>query len=560
MMGADTHASRPTQAATLMVQGTASGVGKSALVAALCRLLRRQGLRVAPFKAQNMSNNAAVCADGGEIGRAQAAQAEAAGVAPSVDMNPILLKPEGDARSQVVVRGRVWQRLTAREYHVRKPELLQVVAESLARLRASHDVVVIEGAGSPAEINLRDGDLVNMAVARLADAPVLLAADIDRGGVFAALVGTLELLEPADRARVAGLLINRFRGDPALLTPGLRFLEERTGCPVLGVVPYLHDLRLPAEDSLSLDGRSASEGRRGAAGRGDGASAAGDGPRVQVAVICFPRIANFDDFGPLEAEPGVRLQYVRAPADLGVPDLVILPGSKSTLADLAWLRASGLGAALLRLHAAGVPILGICGGFQMLGTSLADPDGVEGEPGERAGLGLLPARTVFVADKSTRQVCGEVAVETGVFGCLAGLSLSGYEIHLGRTTVAAPPFARVGPTPPAPLPLREGGASAAGRLPPPFPDREGGPGGLGLTPDGAVSPDGLVAGTYVHGLFHNDAIRRRLVGALARRRGIVLRNGAPHADPYDRLADAVAAHVDLARLFALCRLPVGGRR
>jgi adenosylcobyric acid synthase len=509
-----------------MVQGTASGVGKSALVAAFCRLLRRAGLRVAPFKAQNMSNNAAVCADGGEIGRAQAAQAEAAGVAPCVDMNPILLKPEGDARSQVVVRGRVWRRLTAREYHTAKPELLPVVAESLARLRASYDVVVIEGAGSPAEINLRDGDLVNMAVARLADAPVLLAADIDRGGVFAALVGTLELLEPADRARVAGVVINRFRGDVALLAPGLAMFEERTGCPVLGVVPYLHDLRLPAEDSLALDGRSTMGGppRAGEPASGLAMSMGHDRAFVEMAVVRFPRIANFDDFGPLEAEPGVRLRYIRAPEELGAPDLVILPGTKSTLADLGWLRGCGLGAALLRLSAAGVPILGVCGGLQMLGASLADPNGVEGEPGERAGLGLLTVRTVFAAAKATRQVRGEVAVQDGFFGCLASLPLAGYEIHLGRTSGALAPFAR-----------------------------------LGSLPDGAVSPDGLVAGTYVHGLFHNDAIRQRLVGALARRRGIVLGDAAPGADPYDRLADAVAAHVDLARLFALCRLPVGGR-
>jgi adenosylcobyric acid synthase len=288
----------PALAPTLMIQGTASGVGKSALVAALCRLLRREGLRVAPFKAQNMSNNAAVAADGGEIGRAQAAQAEAAGVAPSVDMNPILLKPEGDARSQVVVRGRVWRRLSAREYHAARPELLGVVAESLARLRAAYDVVVIEGAGSPAEVNLRATDLVNMAVARLADAPVLLAADIDRGGVFAALVGTLELLEPVDRARVRGLLVNRFRGDVGLLEPGLAFLEDRTGCPVLGVVPYLPDLRLPDEDSQGLATRSPSS-RPGADAH----------DTLDVAVIRLPRIANFDDFAPLEAEPAVRLRY-----------------------------------------------------------------------------------------------------------------------------------------------------------------------------------------------------------------------------------------------------------
>jgi adenosylcobyric acid synthase len=541
-------------APAIMVQGTASGVGKSALVAALCRLLRREGLRVAPFKAQNMSNNAAVCTDGGEIGRAQAAQAEAAGVAPCVDMNPILLKPEGEARSQVVVRGRVWRRLTAREYHAVKPELLQVVADSLARLRASYDVVVIEGAGSPAEINLRQNDLVNMAVARLADAPVLLAADIDRGGVFAALVGTLELLEPDDRARVAGLLINRFRGDPALLTPGLAFLEERTGCPVLGVVPYLHNLRLPAEDSLSLDGHVGSDRALPTA------HSLGAGGPVEIAVVRLPRIANFDDFGPLEAQPGVRLHYVDAPDTLGVPDLVILPGSKSTLADLAWLRASGLGAALLRLSAAGVPVFGICGGFQMLGTRLADAEGVDGSPGEWPGLGLLAVSTVFTADKATRQVQGEIVAADGFFSCLAGLPFTGYEIHLGRTTAAGPAFAREGPTPPAPLPLREGGGRPPPPAPaPPFLRREGGQGGVGLLPDGALSPDGLVAGTYVHGLFHDAAVRTRLVGALARRRGVALPDVTAVEDPYDRLADAVRDHVDLERLFALCRLPARGR-
>jgi adenosylcobyric acid synthase len=547
-----------------------------------------------------MSNNAAVCADGGEIGRAQAAQAEAAGVPPCVDMNPILLKPEGDARSQVVVRGRVWRRLTAQEYHTAKPELWAVVATSLARVRATYDVVVIEGAGSPAEVNLRQSDLVNMAVARLADAPVLLAADIDRGGVFAALVGTLELLEPRDRVRVVGLLVNRFRGDPALLTAGLTYLEERTGCPVLGVVPYLRDLRLPAEDSQGLGASSAQPLL--VTGGADGAQALGgpnvSGPRIDVAVIRFPRIANFDDFAPLEADPAVRLRYVSAPADLGVPDLAILPGSKNTLADLAWLRASGLGAALLRLSAAGVPVLGICGGFQMLGIHLADPDGVEGPPAESPGLGLLNMRTVFTSDKTTRQVRGQIVASNGFFGSLGGLAVEGYEIHLGRTTGALSPFSQIAPSPasptaallpPCPLPSAHGGLPAPAppappappsvRPPappappsvrptappspappaPPFPRREGGLGGLGQFPDGAVSSDGLVAGTYLHGLLANDALRDRLVGALAQRRGIVLTGRTQPEDPYDRLADALRDAVDLDRLYSLCRLPIGGR-
>jgi adenosylcobyric acid synthase len=571
--------SPPTRLApTVMVQGTASGVGKSALVAALCRLLRREGLRVAPFKAQNMSNNAAVCPAGGEIGRAQAAQAEAAGVEPTVDMNPILLKPEGDSRSQVVVRGRVWRRLSAREYHATRTELLDVVADSLNRLRACHDVVVIEGAGSPAEVNLRDSDLVNMPVARLADSPVLLVADIDRGGALAALVGTLALLEAEDASRVCGLLVNRFRGDRALLQPGLDFLEARTGRPVLGVVPFLHDLRLPSEDSQDLDRRPADRGlapARDAAARG--VTGLSTNTTLDVAVVRLPRIANFDDFSPLEAEPGVVVRYVGAPAEFGVPDLVILPGTKSTLADLAWLRRGGLGTALLRLAAAGTPVLGICGGYQMLGTEVADPDGVEGEPATAVGLGLLDVATRFESDKATRQVRGQVVAHGGFFGCLGGQALAGYEIHLGQTTGAATPFARLATNPAAALAERNrtaaltASASAGGQSqrqgpvlvsPSPNGERDGivqdsSAGRSGSSPDGAVAPDGLVAGTYVHGLFHTEPLRRALLAGLARRRGLTPdRASSPAVDPYDRLADAVAANVDLARLYALCRLPV----
>jgi adenosylcobyric acid synthase len=371
-------------------------------------------------------------------------------------------------------------------------------------------VVVIEGAGSPAEINLRASDVVNMAVARLADAPVLLAADIDCGGVFAALLGTLALLEPADRARVRGLLVNRFRGDVSLLAPGLADLSARGGCPVLGVVPYLHGLHLPEEDSQVLDIHAT----RAAAA-------------LDIAVLRLPRIANFDDFGPLAASPGVALRYVDAPARLGVPDLVIVPGTKSTLADLAWLRATGLGAALLRLAAAGVPVLGICGGFQMLGRRLRDPAGLDGAPGEAMGLGLLDAETVFAGEKATREVTGEiVAPGDGVFGRLAGQRFDGYEIHVGRTSGSE-----------APLALLDGARR-----------------------DGAVSADGLVAGSYVHGLLHARGLRAALLGALAARHGVTLPGADASADdPYDRLADAVAGSVDLPRLYALCGLPVRER-
>src|SRR2546421_688349 len=338
------------QAPCLMVQGTGSGVGKSLLTAALCRLFARAGYRVTPFKAQNMALNAAV-ADGGEIGRAQAAQAEAAGVEPTVEMNPILLKPESDHRSQVIVRGRPLTSADWGAYREMQGALLGIVAESLERLRRTFELVLIEGAGSPAEINLRAHDIVNMRVARLADARVLLVGDIDRGGVFAALVGTLALLEPADRARVGGFVVNKFRGDVEVLRPGLEELTARTGVPVLGVVPWIDGPLAPAEDSLDLDSP------RAPAGGGDAA--------LEIAVVRLPHIANFDDVEPLAEEPGVHVRWVTTPAALGSADLVLLPGSKSTVADLDWLRARGLAAAIRDAAAAGRQVLGICGGFQM---------------------------------------------------------------------------------------------------------------------------------------------------------------------------------------------------
>src|SRR5437763_7345735 len=358
-----------------MVQGTGSGVGKSLLTAALCRLFVRAGYRVAPFKAQNMALNASV-ADGGEIGRAQAAQAEAAGVEPSVDMNPILLKPEAGDRSQVVVRGRAVGTVDWREYGRMQPRLLPIVAESLERLRRAHDLVLIEGAGSPAEINLTATEIVNMRVARLTDARVLLVGDIDRGGVFGALVGTLALLEPADRARVGGFVVNKSRGDAEVLRPGLEELTARTGVPVLGVVPWIDGRLAPAEDSLDLDSP------RAPAGGGDAA--------LEIAVVRLPHVANFDDVEPLAEEPGVRVRWVTTPDALGSADLVLLPGSKSTVADLDWLRARGLAAAIRDAAAAAGQVLGICGRFQMLGETVLDPEGVESPAPSREGLRLLP--------------------------------------------------------------------------------------------------------------------------------------------------------------------------
>ncbi len=498
-----------------MFQGTSSSVGKSLLTTAFCRLFTRAGYRVAPFKSQNMALNSSVTIDGGEIGRAQAAQAEAANIEPTVDMNPILLKPEADHRSQVVVRGRPVASASFGEFRRMKPGLLGVIEESLERLRRAYDLVLIEGAGSPAEINLREGEIVNMRIARLAEAPVLLVGDIDRGGVFAAFVGTLELLPPDDRARVAGFLVNKFRGDIALLTPGLDELTARTGVPVLGVVPYATEPLVPAEDSLDLDDLARERG-----------------PAVlTVAIARLPRIANFDDFEPLAREPGIRLRLARTPEDLEGADLLVLPGSKNTAADLGWLRRTGLASAITTAAAAGRTVVGICGGFQMLGLAVHDPYRVESEAGTTPGLGLLSAETWLEREKTTVRVRGRVADTPGPFAGAAGSSIDAYEIHAGRTKVR-------GSHSPFEILTRRGVAVE---------ER-----------DGASSGGGNVVGTYLHGLFVNDALRRALLLHLAACRGLTPdpRWGTPSgaSERYDRLADIVAASCDLGAIGKLVGL------
>lgn len=499
-------------APTLMVQGTASSVGKSLLVAGLCRLFRKEGLRVAPFKSQNMALNSAVTPDGLEIGRAQAVQAEAAGLAPSVLMNPILLKPEGSQRCQVVVLGRPAYHASAREYHEHKPKLWSVVTESLAELRRQYDLVIIEGAGSPAEVNLKDRDIVNMAVARLADAPVLLVGDIDRGGVFASFVGTLELLEPDERERVRAFVVNKFRGDLGLLEPGLDFLRQRTGKPVLGVVPFVPDLRIADEDSLSLEARV----RRSRPGP----------ERLDVAVVSLPHVSNYDDVAALEHESEVAVRFVQRSGDLEGADLVILPGTKSTVADLAWLRRAGFSGAILERARAGGLVLGICGGCQMLGQRIDDPDGVESSDVSVPGLGLLGIDTHFVRSKTTAQVEAVAARETFLTRGIGTTPLAAYEIHMGQV-VARPAVDAV-----FTLRTRNGMATSAS--------------------DGAVNATGNVVGTLLHGVLENPGVRASLLAELWARRG---RSGPPAPtrvpsadDEYDRLEQTLRAHLDLGLL------------
>lgn len=511
-------------APAIMVQGTASSVGKSLLVTALCRFFRREGLRVAPFKSQNMSLNSAVTADGLEIGRAQAVQAEASGILSCVDMNPILLKPEGDRRSQVVVLGKPIGSMTAMEYHEYKPRLSKVIEESLARLRAAYDLVVIEGAGSPAEINLKARDIVNMHVAKLADAPVLLVGDIDRGGVFASFVGTMELLDPDERARVAAFVVNKFRGDLALLTPGLRFLTERTGIPVLGVVPYVPHLRIADEDSVSLEDRMA----RRRPSQQD----------LDIVVVRLPRISNYDDVEPLEHEAGAVVRFVEQPDEVQRADLVILPGSKNTVSDLSWLRAQGIAGAIEARAREGKPVLGICGGCQMLGEVIDDPHGVESTETQVRGLGILALRTRFEREKITAQVLARVLRPSFLTdGAVIEEDVTGYEIHMGMVE------------------LRYRQAS-------PFEIRSRN-GRMEVRSDGAISGDGMVVGTMLHGLFENEVIRARTLAFLRRRKGLPER-AAPQRIPskqaeYDRLEAVVRKHIDCELLWRLTGLRPSSR-
>ena len=481
---------------TLMVQGTTSDAGKSTLVTALCRWLRRQQVTVAPFKPQNMALNSAVTADGGEIGRAQAVQAQAAGLAPHTDMNPILLKPNSDVGAQVIIHGHAVSNMDAVAYHDYKRVAMEAVLASHRRLSEAYRVVMVEGAGSPAEINLRANDIANMGFAEAVDCPVILIADIDKGGVFAHLVGTLELLSPSERARIQGFVINRFRGDIALLQPGLDWLERRTGKPVLGVLPYLMDFHLEAEDAIDL--RQSAKAAH----------------TLRVVVPALPRISNHTDFDPLRLHPQVDLRFVGPGQAIPGADLIILPGSKSVRADLAWLRENGWDAAIHRHLRYGGKVLGICGGLQMLGERIADPLGIEGEAGQSEGLGLLTLTTELAAQKQLRNVRGHLL--------LGDAPIEGYEIHAGISQ--GPALER------AAVRLEDG------RM------------------EGAVSADGQVLGTYLHGLFETPEACQALLGWAGLNEAQRVDYHALRERDIERLADMVEAHLDTARLKSLCGL------
>lgn len=516
-----------TLARTVMVQGTASTVGKSLLVAGLCRIFAQDGWKVAPFKAQNMALNSFVTRDGGEMGRAQAVQAEAAGLEPTVTMNPILLKPEGEMRSQVIVMGRPLATSEAQAYYRQRETLFPVVQQALHNLREEYDLVIIEGAGSPVELNLTRYDLVNMAVARLADAPVLLVGDIDRGGIFASLLGTLSLLSPADRARVKGLVVNKFRGDLSLWRPGEELLAEKSGVPVLGTLPFVPDLHLAEEDSVALDEKTAYvwRGHQQATPH-----------QLEVAVVRLPYMSNYDEFDALAAETAVHLRFVGSGETFPTrPDLIILPGTKQTLHDLAWLWNQGLAQGIRSCAQQGSAILGICGGYQMLGERVSDLVGAETAAGTvEPGLDLLPVETLFepLAEKITVQSTCQVAslALRGLFAQMQGLSLQTYQIHAGRTLIRK----------------AASGTSAFE---------------INGNSDGWLSADGWCAGCYVHGLFENERFRHRLLETLSQRRssGVMLSEpvGFNRQAEYDRWADVLRQYLDLVQLKTCCSLTAG---
>jgi len=495
-------------ARTLMVQGTASSAGKSVLVAALCRILKQDGYKVAPFKSQNMALNSFVTKGGGEIGRAQAVQAEAAGIEPTVDMNPVLLKPQAEATSQVIVLGRAQSVTDAAEYYRDNHKLLPVIKASLAKLKRDYDVVVIEGAGSPAEVNLMKREIANMRIAALARAPVILVADIDKGGVFASIVGTLHLLPPRQRSRIKGIVINKFRGDISLLRTGLDFIEKKCGCPVLGVIPYMRNLAVAQEDSVFLDERRA-HFREGC---------------PDVCIIRLPHISNFDDFDPLE--PYCNVRYAASLEKLGDPDLIILPGTKGTISDLQFLHLTGLAKKIVEKARSGTPVFGMCGGYQMLGRRVTDPAGAESDVAEAEGLGLLDFETVFQTDKITSQVKGRVEADRGLLAGMRGVEVTGYEIHMGRSRGQKSGFVfRVTESVSAPAGYDEGG----------------------------MDRTGLVFGTYMHGVFNNAEFTRRLVNNLCSLRNLPAPACAvlDREKAYDDLAATVRRSLNMDMLYEI---------
>ena len=477
-------------AKAIMIQGTMSNAGKSLIAAGLCRIFRQDGYRVAPFKSQNMALNSFITQDGLEMGRAQVMQAEAAGTAPDVRMNPILLKPTTDTGSQVIVQGEVLGDMDARKYFAYKKGLMPMVLEAYKSLAAEYDIIVIEGAGSPAEINLKKDDIVNMGLAKAVGAPVLLAGDIDRGGVFAQLLGTQMLLEPDEQALLKGFIINKFRGDKTILDPGIVMLEERGGIPVVGVIPFM---QLDIDDEDSLSERLTAGARK----------------EIDIAVVSLPRISNFTDFSPFSRFSGVSLRYVKNLFEMGSPDMILLPGTKSTISDLKWLRQNGLEAAILKAASRGTPVFGICGGLQMLGQKISDPYNTEGG-GEIAGMGLLPIETVFAKEKTRTQTEGIFRDEEGLFAGLNGLYYRGYEIHMGQSGTNAP-----------------------------------------------LIRSGNVWGSYIHGLFDENGIAEVIVRALYDRAGLEFDENAVfdvheyRESQYDKLADAVRGALDMDMIYRI---------
>ena len=504
------------KAKNLMILGTGSDVGKSILVAGLCRILRQDGYRVAPFKAQNMALNSFITPEGGEMGRAQVVQAEAAGIEPHIDMNPILLKPTSNVGSQVILQGKVLGNFTAEEYYRKKPELVAQVMESYGRLEGKYEVLLMEGAGSAAEINLRDKDLVNLSMAERVSAPVILVADIDRGGVFASIIGHMELFTPQERDLVKGFIINKFRGDPSLLHSGLEFIEARTERPILGLVHYFTDIHIPEEDSVALDLKMRATKDKAQ-------------QQVRIGVVRLPHISNYTDFDSLEQEPSVNLTYFTAPEQIFEMDLVILPGSKNTLNDLRYLHSQGLAEAINAFYAQGGTVVGICGGYQMLGHKVLDPLGVESDLQEVAGLGLLEMETELLGDKVTSQVKARLLWQK-----LAGIGemIEGYEIHMGRSRSL-------------------GSATALLEIS----ERNGRP---VKAQDGLVSADGRIWGTYLHGLFDNDGLRHRFISQFLR--GDDLVPGKVKSfhhwkeEQYNKLAAHLRSHLDMSSIYKIIGL------